>query len=210
MRRLTVLGLVAAAALLGGACRQDMHDSPRYRPLRQSSFFGDERSARPLVAGTVARGHLKDDPHRHTGKLASGAFADTFPEPVTFERLRRGQDRYRIYCTPCHDQTGRGNGMIVSRGYRHPPSLHDKRLRDQPVGYLYDVVTNGFGAMPDYAAQIPESDRWAIVAYVRVLQFSQNASLADLPADKRDEFERRLMAAPASPAPAADSHGAHH
>jgi len=172
-----------------GGCRQDMHDQPRYKPLARSDFFGDDRSARPLVADTVARGQLKDDDHLYTGKV-NGELARTFPFPVTAGVLSRGQERYGIYCTPCHGLLGRGDGMIVQRGFRTPPSFHNERLRGSPPGYFFDVMTHGFGAMPDYAAQVSVRDRWAIVAYIRALQLSQHASLDDVPADKRILLER--------------------
>ncbi len=177
---------MAAAAL--SACRQDMHDQPKYIPLRPSEFFLDGRSARPLVEGTVARGHLNDDTAYYTGKGADGKPINDFPFAVTKEVILRGQQRYNVYCTPCHDRTGNGNGMIVRRGYRRPPTYHSDRLREQPNGYLYDVITNGFGAMPDYAAQIQPQDRWAIVAYIRALQLSQQASINDVPADARGQL----------------------
>jgi len=165
-----------------------MHDQPKYRPYRRSEFFGDERSARPQVAGTVARGQLQEDTLLATGK-AGAAFADTLPVAVDEAMIRRGQDRFRIYCSPCHGLLGRGDGMIVRRGYRQPSSFHADRLRAQPAGYFFDVISHGFGAMPDYAAQIALKDRWAIVAYVRVLQMSQDATLADVPADRRGELD---------------------
>jgi hypothetical protein len=162
-----------------------MHDQPKYKAQARSDFFADGRVGRPRVEGTVARGHLKDDPHLYTGKVGDG-FADALPFPLTKAVLLRGQERYRIFCTPCHGQTGRGDGMVVRRGYRKPASFHDERLRDkEPVGYLFDVITSGFGAMPDYAAQISPEDRWAIVAYVRALQLSQHARPEDVPEDQR-------------------------
>jgi mono/diheme cytochrome c family protein len=165
-----------------------MHDQPKYRPFRKSEFFADGRSARPLVAGTVARGELREDLLFASGK--SGAvFADAFPMRVDEMLLRRGQERYRIYCSPCHGQLGRGDGVIVRRGYRQPASFHVDRLRAQPAGYFFDVISHGFGAMPDYANQIGLRDRWAIVAFVRALQLSQNARIDDVPADKRGELE---------------------
>lgn len=167
------------------ACRQDMHDQPRYKPLARSEFFGDARSARPLVEDTVARGHLKDDPLLYTGKIA-GVAAGAFPFPVDLDVMRRGQERYQIHCTPCHGQVGRGDGMVARRGLRKPPpSFHDPELRSKPAGHYFDAITNGFGAMQDYSAQIAVKDRWAIVAYVRALQLSQRASLEDVPPDKR-------------------------
>jgi len=177
-------GLLALAITAFTACRQDMHDQPKYVPLRPSTFFDDGRSARPLVEGTVARGHLDEDTAYYSGKV-NGKPVDTFPMPVTRPVLERGQQRFNIYCAPCHDRTGSGLGMVVRRGYRRPPSYHIDRLRQVPPGYIYDVITNGFGAMPDYAAQIPPADRWAIVAYVRALQLSQHASINDVPPEER-------------------------
>ncbi len=186
-RASAVCGLLVAVALAAG-CRQDMHDQPKYIPLRESTFFPDERSARPLVAGTVARGQLREDSLLYTGK-AGGADTTVFPFPVDERVLRRGQERFDIYCSPCHARTGEGDGMIVRRGYRHPPSLHDDRLRSVAVGHFFDVMTNGFGAMPDYAAQVAPEDRWAIAAYIRALQLSTHASLADVPAAERSRLE---------------------
>jgi len=181
----TLAGALLFAVCLTG-CRQDMQDQPKYIPLRPSSFFADGRSERPLVEGTVARGHLDADTAFYTGKIGDKP-VDAFPFPITREVLNRGQERYNIYCSPCHDRLGYGNGMIARRGFNHPPpqSYHIDRLRQAPVGYFFDVITNGLGAMPDYAAQIEPRDRWAIVAYVRVLQLSQNASLNDVPAEAR-------------------------
>jgi hypothetical protein len=155
-------GALALSLALLSACRQDMHDQPKYIPLRPSDFFADGRSARPLIEGTVARGHLNDDTLLYTGKGADGKFSNEFPMPVTKALILRGEQRFNVYCTPCHDRTGSGNGMIVRRGYRRPPTYHSDRLRQQPNGYLFDVITNGFGAMPDYAAQVQPQDRWAI------------------------------------------------
>ena len=185
--KLTLGALVLAAAGLSG-CRQDMHDQPKYIPLRPSTFFTDGRSARPLIEGTVARGHLNEDTLYYTGKGPDAKPAKEFPMPVTKELIQRGEQRFNIYCTPCHDRTGNGNGMIVRRGYRRPPTYHSDRLREQPNGYFYDVITNGFGAMPDYAAQIEPQDRWAIVAYIRALQLSQQASINDVPAEARGQL----------------------
>ena len=187
--------LVLAAA---AGCRQDMHDQPKYIPLRYSSFFADARSERPLVQGTVARGHLDEDTLLYTGKGPDGKPSNLFPFPVTKDVIERGQQRFNIYCTPCHDRTGYGLGMVVRRGYRHPPSYHTDQARALANGFIFDVITNGFGAMPDYAAQIPVRDRWAIVAYVRALQLSQHASVQDLTADER----ARLPQTGTAPAPA--------
>ena len=166
-----------------------MHDQPKYVPLRQSTFFGDARSARPIVQGTVARGMLNDDSLLHAGKM-NGADATVFPFAIDAQTMARGQERYNIFCSPCHGRAGLGDGMIVRRGFRRPPSFHQDRLRQAPVGQLFDVITNGFGAMPDYATQIPPADRWAIIAYLRALQLSEHAAVGDVPADKRSELER--------------------
>jgi len=178
--------VLALAAMV--ACRQDMHDQPKYIPLRPSDFFGDGRSERPLIEGSVARGHLKDDVAFYTGKGPDGKPIDTFPFPVTKEVVERGQQRFNIYCTPCHGHLGNGDGMIPRRGFRHPPTYHQDRLRNVPNGYIFDVISAGFGAMPDYAAQIEPRDRWAIVAYIRALQLSQNATIADVPAEARGQL----------------------
>jgi mono/diheme cytochrome c family protein len=180
--------LIALAAGVG--CRQDMQDQPKYIPLRPSDFFGDGRSERPLIEGTVARGHLDDDAAYYTGRGPDGNFVDEFPFPVTKDVVERGQDRFNIYCAPCHDRLGNGNGKIVRRGYRHPPSYHIDRLRQVPNGYIYDVITSGFGAMPDYSAQIQPRDRWAIVSYVRALQLAHNGKIDDVPADKRGDLNQ--------------------
>ena len=185
MKRLCVL----CGMFLLIACRRDMQDQPKYRPFRKSTFFGDERSARPQVAGTVGRGQLHEDNLLFSGKSGT-VFADTFPVPVDEALLRRGQERYRIYCSPCHGLLGRGDGMVVRRGYRPPSSFHVERLRAQPAGYFFDAISHGFGAMPDYAAQIAVKDRWAIVAYVRALQLSQDAPLTDVPPDERARLEQ--------------------
>ena len=179
--------LVLLLALLSSACRQDMHDQPKYQPLERSAFFEDGRASRPLLADTIAQGQLREDEHLYTGK-SGGEPVTTFPFPITPETLARGQQRFNIYCSPCHDRMGTGLGMVVRRGMRQPPSYHIDRLRQAPVGYFYDVITNGFGLMPDYAAQIEPKDRWAIIAYIRVLQRSQNATLTDVPPDKRAEL----------------------
>jgi len=158
-----------------------MHVQPRQNPLSRSDFFTDQRSERAPVEGSVARGQLREDAYFYTGKLANNP-GDYMPFPVTKEVLERGRERYNIYCAPCHSRLGDGNGFIPSRGFaRKPPSFHDPRLRKAAVGYFYDVISNGFGIMPDYASQIPPQDRWNIVAYIRALQLSQNATLSDVP-----------------------------
>ena len=179
------IGLVGLLALSG--CRQDMHDQPKFIPLRESDFFADHRSERPLVEGTVARGEVEDSDLLSTG-MVNGELATVFPFPVTWDVMRRGQERYDIFCSPCHARTGNGDGMIVRRGFRAPPSLHVDRLRQAPVGHFFDVITNGFGAMPDYRAQVPVRDRWAIIAYIRALQASTAAGIADVPPERRNEI----------------------
>lgn len=178
--------VVSLIALLAG-CRRDMQDQPKFRPYRGTKFFGDERSARPLVAGTVARGQLQEESLLAAAK-SGPAFADALPMPVDEALLRRGQERYTIYCSPCHGRLGRGDGMVVRRGYRPPSSFHVDRLRAQPAGYFFDAISHGFGAMPDYAAQIPVADRWAIVAYVRALQLSQNVPASALTPEARAQL----------------------
>jgi mono/diheme cytochrome c family protein len=180
MRHVSSVALLSGIALLCG-CRIDMHVQPRLNPLARSDFFGDQRGARPLVEGTVARGQLREDVYFYTGKVGSGP-GNFMPFAVSKEVLERGRERYNIYCAPCHSLVGDGNGFIPSRGFaRKPPSYHIERLRKAPLGYFYDVITNGFGTMPDYASQIPPQDRWNIVAYIRALQLSENATSADVP-----------------------------
>jgi Cytochrome C oxidase, cbb3-type, subunit III len=194
-----VLLAVATLLLAAPGCRQDMHDQPRYKPLAESAFFADGRASRPLVPGTVARGHLDDDALLTTG-VFKGKLAEVFPFPVTRAVLERGRERFDIYCSPCHDRVGDGNGMIVQRGFKRPPSLHEERLRVIPVGRFFDVITNGFASMPSYAAQIPPRDRWAIAAYIRALQLSQHTVLAEWPPAVRAALTRSLDVT-ASPAP---------
>ena len=188
------LALLTALVAVGAGCRQDMHDAPRYDPLERSAFFSDGQSARPLVANTVARGMLREDTHLNEGKV-DGQLATTFPMPITADVMARGHERFNVFCSPCHGRTGSGNGMVVQRGFRAPPSYHEDRLRNAPVGYFFDVMTNGFGAMQDYASQVPVADRWAIAAYIRALQLSQRATVDDVPANRRAELDR----APAVP-----------
>lgn len=173
------LGLLGSGLILILAgCRQDMHDQPRFKPLAESDFYADQRSARPPVEGTVARGQLHEDAYFYTGKIGANP-GDYMPFPVTADVLERGRERFNIYCAPCHSRLGDGQGMVVKRGYKQPPTYHQERLRKAPLGYFFDVMTNGFGAMPDYAAQIQPRDRWCIVAYIRALQLSQNATQAE-------------------------------
>jgi cbb3-type cytochrome c oxidase subunit III len=181
-----LISVCAAAALspLGGCryLRQDMAAQPKNKPLSPSDFFDDGRSERPLVENTVARGSIADD------VLFVPKDSDNFPLPVNRELLERGQDRFKIFCSPCHGLQGDGNGMVAVRGMKHPPTFHQERLRQAPNGYFFDNITNGFGAMYGYSAQIPPRDRWAIIAYVRALQLSRNAKVADLPAELREKL----------------------
>jgi mono/diheme cytochrome c family protein len=188
--------------LVVAGCRQDMHDTPRYEAYEKSEFFGDERSMRPQVAGTVARGQLREDAALYTGREGAALVAKV-PVPVTPPLLRRGRQRFDIYCSPCHGVAGRGDGLVVRRGFRAPSSFHVDRLRAQPDGYFFDVITNGFATMPDYAAQISPADRWAIVAYVRALQLSQAARFAALP----PEVQERVRQGAAGRRPAAGAQG---
>ena len=179
--------LMAGFIVLAG-CRQDMHNQPRYRPLAPTDFFGDGRSERPVVEGTVARGHLRVDKARYTGK-EDGMDVTEFPFPITRPDLLRGQERFNIYCSPCHSRTGDGNGMVVRRGFRQAASYHTEKLLKAPIGHFFDVMTNGFGAMPSYASRVEPDDRWRIAAYIRVLQLSENATIGDVPPDRRAELE---------------------
>jgi mono/diheme cytochrome c family protein len=178
--RLPFVVILCLSLVGAGACRQDMHNQPKYRGLRASEFFADGSSARPLVEGTIARGTLQDDEAFFTG-MVDKVTVKELPFPVDEAVLNRGQERFNIYCSPCHDRTGSGNGLVVQRGYRQPPSYHIERLRQADVGHFFDVITNGFGVMPDYKAQIAPRDRWAIVAYIRALQLSQHAAASDVP-----------------------------
>ena len=179
--------LAGALAMIG--CRQDMHNQPRYKPLAGTDFFGDGRSARPVVEGTVARGHLRIDRARYTGK-EDGMDVAEFPFPITRADLLRGQARFNIYCSPCHSRIGDGNGMVVRRGFRQAASYHTAKLINAPVGHFFDVITNGFGAMPSYASRVESDDRWRIAAYIRVLQLSENARIEDVPVDERVALEK--------------------
>jgi mono/diheme cytochrome c family protein len=187
-RRSLAAALLLALCGIGpagcGSLRQDMANQPRQNPLSPSSFFKDGRSERPLSENTVPRGSLAED------ALFVPKDSNAFPLPLTAELMQRGQERYGIFCAPCHGLQGDGQGMVAMRGMKHPPSYHQERLRQVPNGYLYDVATYGFGAMYGYSAQIPPGDRWAIIAYVRALQLSRNAPVADLPPDLR----RKLLA----------------
>lgn len=170
------------------ACRRDMQDQPKYLPLQASAFFVDGRASRPVPPNTIARGHLNDNDAFHTG-ADNGTFLNTIPLPITKPLLERGQQRYNIYCSPCHGELGDGNGMVARRGFKIPANFHNDRLRQAPPGYLFQVISNGYGAMPDYADQIPHvEDRWAIVAYIRALQLSRNATAADVPQGEKSKL----------------------
>jgi Cytochrome C oxidase, cbb3-type, subunit III len=180
MRRgIAVAALTSALALAG--CRQDMHNQPKFFPQRGTSFYADGRSVRPQVENTVARGQLHEDSYFYTG-LNNGVEGTTMPFPVTLDVLARGQERYNVYCTPCHSRVGNGVGMIVARGYSKAGNFHTARLQEAPLGHFFNVMTNGYGSMPDYSAQLTPADRWAVVAYIKALQLSQNAQAGDVPA----------------------------
>lgn len=176
--------ITVTCAGFAGCDMLDMYDQPRYEPLEASEMFDDHGSSRQLVAGTVPRGWLREDDALYTGKL-DGEFVSKLPMELDEKLMKRGQQRFNIYCSVCHSRTGDGNGMIVERGFRRPPSLHIDRLRDAPAGHFFDVMTNGFGAMPSYASRIEPADRWAIVAYIRALQLSHNARINDVPSEER-------------------------
>jgi mono/diheme cytochrome c family protein len=200
--------LLGLSSGLAGCDRLDMYDQPRYEPLEASNFFSDGLSARQPVEGTVARGHLREDDAFYLGKdegkpastipeaalratfdrnpqRFTAAYDETDPAAVRLELIKRGRERFDIHCAPCHGLTGDGDGMIVQRGFRKPPSYHTDRLRDAASGYLFDVISNGFGAMAPFASRIETADRWAIVAYVRALQLSRTAPIEDIPEERR-------------------------
>ena len=185
--RRNLLAVAFAAAAVAG-CRQDMHDAPRIEAYEATAFVPDGRGSRTPPTGTVARGWLRQDEALYTGR-SNGELVSQFPFPISAQDMARGRERYNIYCTPCHGVLGDGQGMVVQRGLRRAASYHQDRLRDEKVGYFYDVITNGFGAMQGYAEQIPVRDRWLIVAYVRTLQLSQHASVEDVPADRRGALD---------------------
>jgi mono/diheme cytochrome c family protein len=180
--------LCGVAMLLSG-CRLDMHVQPKYLPYEPTDFFGDGRSERPVIPGTVARGHLHDDELFYTGE-ENGVAVDKFPFPITQADIERGRQRFNIYCTPCHDYTGNGQGMIVQRGFPPPPSFHIQSLRDAPAGHFYQVITNGYGVMYSYAARVEPADRWRIVAYIRALQMSEHAAVSDVPESDRSKLSQ--------------------
>ena len=185
MRAAIVTAATASMLILAG-CRQDMQDEPKFFPQRGTTFYPDGRSVRPQVEGTVARSQGDEDSYFYTG-LINGKEGDGLPIDLTADTMARGQERFNIYCTPCHSRVGNGDGMIVQRGYRPAGDFHTDRLRNAPLGHFFNVMTNGYGAMPDYAAQITPQDRWAIVAYIRALQLSQNAKESDIPSGQHVE-----------------------
>lgn len=190
---LTTLALAAAALFFSGCDLVPLHmrDQAKYEPLEQSGFYADGLAARPVPANTIPRGEwgqIKLNEPFYTGQV-EGEYVDTFPMTVTSDVLMRGQQRYEIFCSPCHSRVGDGQGMIVQRGFQQPPSFHIERLRNESNGYYYDVISNGFGAMYSYASRVPPEDRWAIIAYIRALQLSQNANFEELPETDRLELE---------------------
>ncbi len=176
--------------LSGGCSEQDMVIQPKVKPYQESAFFADGQASRPLLPGTIARGQLQVDSAYDTGKIGD-LLVDKIPNRVKVNQtlLQRGRERYNIYCSPCHSKLGDGRGMIVQRGFPPPPSFHDQRLLDAPAGHFFNVISNGYGAMYSYASRIPPDDRWAIVAYIRALQLSQHAVIADVPEKNRPELE---------------------
>ncbi len=186
LEKLMMLTSVAIFAIAG--CRQQMADQPHQRPLEPSNFFDDGMASRPVEPGTVARAGKEQNGLRFHSKV-DGKLVDTFPFEVTMEVLARGQERYEIFCSPCHDRLGTGQGMIVRRGFTPARSFHDPRLRDAPAGHFFEVITQGFGQMPSYANQLSEQDRWAVIAYIRALQFSRNVRLDQLPPEDRAKMK---------------------
>lgn len=184
--------VMLTAILLGSGCeiRQRMWDQPKYEPLEKSTLFSDNRASRDLIDGTVSQGNLKLDSHLHEGRL-NDAEATTFPFPITEEILERGHERYDIYCSVCHGKSGYANGMVVQRGYKKPPSFHEQRLREARPGYLYGVIKNGYGVMSDYSDQIKVEDRWAIVAYLQTLQYSQQVPESNLSQQAKDKLQAK-------------------
>jgi mono/diheme cytochrome c family protein len=195
-RLIPALVLAAVALTATGCARSDMQDQPKYKPQRPSEFFADGRDGRPELDGTIARGELNEDAAYYNGKDAAAKDIDAFPLTVDKALIERGRQRYDIYCSPCHGRLGNGMGMVVQRGFKQPPSYHIERLRNAPVGHFYDVITNGYGAMLNYSQQIQVRDRWAIVAYIRALQYSQNANASDLSTEARAKLPPAGQAMP--------------
>jgi len=184
--RRAAFATAALSLLFVAGCRQDMQDEPKFFPQRGTNFYPDGRSVRPQVENTVARGQLHENSYFYTG-LINGKEGDGMPFPVTMEVLHRGQERFNVYCTPCHSRVGNGEGMIVQRGYAHAGDFHTARLETAPLGHFFYVISNGYGAMPDYSAQVAPVDRWAIVSYIKALQLSQKATEADVPSGSHVE-----------------------
>ena len=177
-RKLGAMSAMAATLVLAG-CRQDMHNQPKFIPQRGTTFFASGRSVRPQVENTIARSQMHEDAYFYTG-IENGKEGDGLPVPLNEATIERGQERFNIYCTPCHSRVGNGAGMIVQRGYRPAGNFHTDRLRNAPLGHFFAVITNGYGAMPDYSAQLTPADRWAVTAYIRALQLSQAAKPGDV------------------------------
>jgi mono/diheme cytochrome c family protein len=201
---ITGTGFALTFLLLCAGCSQDMWNGSRLKPLSTSPFFADGRSSRPLEPGTVARGTLAQD-YLHPPLPANGVETDTLPFPLTRAALDRGQERFTMYCAECHGYTGYGNGIVVKRGYPPPPSYHTDRLRNAPLGHFYDVMTHGYGIMYPYNDRVQPADRWAIAAYIRALQLSQNARPADIPASAQAGMTTSPMSAAPNQAPANDT-----
>jgi mono/diheme cytochrome c family protein len=205
-RLCSLLVLLALAAL---GCRQDMHDQPKYKPFRQSEFFADGQAMRPFVPGTVAQGTLREDEAYFAGRSGDD-FVTKIPVAVTAALLERGRTEFQVFCSPCHGRTGMGDGMIVRRGFKRPGSYHVDRLRQMPIGYFFDVISKGYGAMSNYASQVPVEDRWAIAAYIRALQLSQYAPEAAVPAERRAELDASLKTVPDAHPEGPAEGGEHH
>jgi mono/diheme cytochrome c family protein len=186
---LLITALVFLLLLLMAACSQKMRDQPKLNPDESTAFFGNGTSSQVPVSDTVPRGYARDDVQLFTGKDAAGNDVTELPFPVNRQDLLRGKERFEIYCAPCHGRIGNGLGVVVQRGFVPPPTFHQDRLRNAPVGHFYDVITNGLAPMPSYANQIPVRDRWLIIAYIRVLQFSQNVNVNNLTPAERQAVE---------------------
>jgi len=189
MTRSAIKLVLFALVLATSGCVQQMgSQQPHVRPLEPSAVFHDEQSARPLVPGTVVSGYTRTN-HRLEMNRSFDPTADVLPFSMTAEALRRGRERFNIYCSACHGETGDGNGIVVQRGFSKPPSYFEDRLRQVPLGHFFDVMTNGYGAMASYAVQVEPNDRWAIAAYIRTLQFSRSRTINDVPPEKRDQLQ---------------------
>ncbi len=185
--------VILAAAMATAGCRQDMHDQPKVEPLEASSFFANGMGSRDLVEGTVARGMLRDNKVLYSGLTEDDQFSETLPMNLDRELLERGRNRYDAFCSACHGRAGNGQGMVVQRGFKHPKSFHEERLRQSPVGYFFSVMTNGFGNMSSYAVQVTPEDRWAVAAYIRALQLSQNAPVSELSKEDLERIDERAV-----------------